>query len=226
MNILFKYATRERRDWFIKTLGEYYDKLSQDASFRFLVTMDYDDVQMNRSSVKDFLDSIPNLDYHYGPHKTKIEAINAGMEFTEFDWDILVVVSDDMVPVVDDFDKILVELMWRYYPDTNGGLFFHDGCCGRDRTCTLSIMGKNLYKYYGYIYHPDYKSFYCDGEYTEATQALGRLHYDPRVIIKHFWTGGPKSNDALYRRNSKLGREDEAVYKLRRSRGFPKESVL
>lgn len=225
MKILYKYPTRERREWFLDTLGTYYDKMSGLNPFQFFITIDCDDVQMNRAGVFDFLHELPNLNFHKGPHKSKIEAVNAGMDLCCQDWDILVLVSDDMIPVVENFDDVIVQLMEEHFPDTDGTLHFHDGCFGEDRTITLSIIGRKLYETLGYIYHPDYKSFYCDNEFTDVVRAMNKVHYDPRVIIKHKWSGGPESKDALYRRNSKMGVPDEDVYHKRKSLGFPKESV-
>lgn len=224
MKILFKYPTRNRREWFTKTLGAYYDKISGEYPFQFLITMDCDDMQMNQSKVSDFLGELPDLDYHYGDHTSKIHAINSGMEYAQEDWDILVLVSDDMIPNVDNFDKIIVELMEQHYPDTDGALHFNDGLFGQDRTITLSIMGRVMYERFGYIYHPDYKSFFCDNEFTDEVRKLGKVHYDPRVIIKHEWKGGAKADD-LYRRSTRMGRQDEATYNERKRAGFPKGTV-
>ena len=144
---------------------------------------------------------------------------------TDIPWDILVLVSDDMVPIVDSFDNVIVDLMSKHFPDTDGALHFNDGLFGQDRTITLSIMGRKMYERFGYIYHPDYKSFYCDNEFTDEVRRLDRVIYDPRVIIKHLWTGGPNSADELYRRNTEMGAPDEATYKRRLAAGFPKGVV-
>ena len=222
MKILFKYPTRARWSWFQKTLGIYYDMVSDGCDFQFLITLDKDDETMNNEEVKKFLSRQPNLIYKYGNSKTKIEACNADVGCVR-EWDILVLVSDDMIPVVRNFDEIIVELMTRYFPDTDGALHFNDGCFGQDRTITFSIIGKKMYERFGYVYHPAYRSFYCDNEFTDEVYALNRCHYDPRIIVKHRWSGGPKSKDALYRRNSGM-KGDEAVYNRRKLLGFPKEN--
>ncbi len=222
MKILFHYPTRDRSEWFKKTLATYYDMMSAGCDFEFVITLNRDDVSMNDRATRDFLNSIKNLSYLYGDHKTKIEACNADVDYIR-KWDVLVLVSDDMIPAVQDFDKIIVESMMRYFPDTDGALHFNDGAFGKDRTITLSIMGRKMYERFGYVYHPAYRSFYCDNEFTDAVYALGRCHYDPRVIIRHDWHGGPKSKDALYRRNSSM-KGDEAVYNRRKLLNFPKEN--
>jgi hypothetical protein len=83
-------------------------------------------------------------------------------------------------------------------------------------------MGRKLYERFGYIYHPSYRSFYCDNEFTDEVYAMKKVIYIPQVIIRHEWSGGPKSRDALYRRNSGM-KGDENIYNYRKSLGFPKE---
>lgn len=228
MKILFKYATRERPDWFRRTLALYYREMSELCNFQFLVSIDKDDSTMCNSDMFKFLHNKTNLIYAVGNNSSKIEAINADMEsVSEVNWDILVVVSDDMVPVVRGYDKKIVDEMKKHFPDTDGALHFNDDMFGRDRCITLSIMGRKLYERLGYIYHPDYKSFFCDNEFTDVVYGMGKVVYIPQVIISHkSWHGGRNSTDSLYRRNSRMGIPDEAIYNKRRLLGFPKESVL
>jgi len=220
MKILFKYPTRQRPEWFKKTLLTYYDKMSKGCNFTFLITCDTDDTSMNNMPMRDFMDKMPNLVYNFGEHISKIDACNADISLVT-DWDILVLVSDDMIPTDKNFDTIISTMMERHYPDTDGALHFNDGLFGKDRTITLSIMGRKLYKRFGYVYHPDYKSFYCDNEFTDVVYALGKCHYNSFVVIKHEWSGGPNSKDSLYRRNSGM-EGDASVYKRRKALGFPK----
>ena len=219
MRILFKYPTRSRPMWFCKTLETYYGMISEDCDFQFLITLDEDDKSMLVPEVREFLDYQPNLIYKYGKSKTKIEACNADMDLVN-DWDILVLVSDDMIPIVQDFDKIIVDNMQRHFPDTDGVLHFNDGFLGKDKTATLSIIGKKMYERFGYVYHPDYKSFFCDNEFTEVVRRLKKIIYFPQVIIKHAWKGN--EGDDLYRRNTKMCNIDERTYKRRKILRFPK----
>ena len=216
--ILFKYPTRSRPHWFVQTLEKYYSMLSGENQYRFLITLDEDDETMNNDKMKSIMDRYPNLIYRYGQHKTKVEAVNADMKSEDFD--ILFLVSDDMIPTGPGFDIIIVEKMKEYFPDLDGALHFNDGFLGENIRITLSIMGKKLYDYFGYIYHPDYRSFYCDTEFTDVVRKLGKVKYFPQVIVKHKWSGGPNSDDARYRRNSKLGKNDRHIYNKRKKEGF------
>ena len=221
MKILFKYPTRARPNWFKNTLLTYYGMMSKYCDFEFLVTCDIDDDLMNNPTMRAFMDKMPNLVYSFGSHSNKIAACNADMELVK-DWDILVLVSDDMIPAVKNFDNTIVQMMKMHYPDTDGALHFNDGFLGKDRTITLSIMGRKMYERFDYVYHPDYKSFFCDNEFTDVVYALKRCHYDSFVVIKHEWKGDGKNKDDLYRRNSSMGSPDKVTYQRRKAAGFPK----
>jgi hypothetical protein len=217
--ILYKFATRGRPDIFKRVLEKYYNMMSGRNPFYFVVTVDRDDPTMNNPIMLKYMVETPSLRYFITDSKTKIEAINANMEGMEFE--ILVVVSDDMVPQQICFDDTIVRHMNKYFPDMDGALHYNDGCCGVDRTITLSIMGRKLYKRFGYIYHPDYKSFYCDNEFTDVVRAWGKVQYLPEIIIKHEWKGGGQAADLVYKRNSKYGEGDDVVYARRKAAGFP-----
>ena len=129
MKILFKYATRGRPEWFQRTLDGYYANLSGLHDYEFRISIDRDDWSMNTPAMIMYLQSKPNLTYHIGDSKTKIEAINADMENAEFD--ILVVVSDDMTVMVKNFDDIIVRDMMNNFPDIDGALHYNDGLHGK-----------------------------------------------------------------------------------------------
>ena len=221
--ILFKYPTRNRLVWFQKTLLAYYDMLSDNCNFEFAITLDKDDADMDNASIRLLMAALVNLTYFYGDHKNKIEACNADIDLKK-DWDILILVSDDMVPVVKDFDKIIVESMLKHFPDLDGALHFNDGHEGDKRNITYSILGRKLYEKIGHVYHPDYLSFFCDNEFTDVVKGMGKYHYDSRVIVEHqHWScKGAPPKDSLYKRNSKMGRPDRETYLRRKAAGFPK----
>ncbi len=189
MRFLFKYPTFRRPEWFQQTLNTYYFMLSNKHNYEFLITLNEDDETMNNKEMREFMDSYTHLKYKFGNHKTKIDACNADME-GENDFDILFLISDDMIPIVPGFDDVIVNMMKEHFPNLDGALHFDDNCCGRDRTITLSIMGKKLYDRFGYIYHPDYKSFFCDNEFTDEVRRMKKVFYSSLVIVKHDWKGG------------------------------------
>ncbi|MFW6130275.1 MAG: hypothetical protein ACOC56_03750 [Atribacterota bacterium] len=221
--IIFKYPTRGRFNLFKKTLSKYKNMLSNDHSYRFIISMDNNDRNMNNDNVKSFLENQDNLDFYYNNSRTKVEAVNSNMSL-DYDWNILVLVSDDMIPQVNGYDNIICNSMKKYFPRLDGALHFNDGRVGR-KLLTLSIMGKKLYDYFGYIYHPDYISLWCDNEFFKVVTKKKKVKYIDKVIISHEWTKHT-GKDKLHVRNESFYKRDRKVYLMRQRRGFPKHSVV
>jgi hypothetical protein len=123
-----------------------------------------------------------------------------------------------MTPIVHGYDKIIVDKMNALYPDSFGALHFNDGRVGR-QLLTLSIMGKKMYDYFGYIYHPSYISVYCDNEFHDSVYALGKCTYIDQVIIKHDWVNYT-GRDNLHTRNESYYNQDSRTYERRKRMGF------
>ena len=216
MKILFKYATRARPNWFQETIQTYLSMLSGMHQYEFVITCDTDDATMNNKKMISFMKK-HSLYYYFGNHKTKIEAINADMKGRKFD--LLIVVSDDMIPVVQRYDDIIAGHLEEFFPDTDGALHYNDGShCGA-KIISLSIMGKKLYDRFGYIYWHEYQSLWCDNEFTDIVRQLGKVQYIPEIVIKHYWM--KKGRDVLYNRNEELYKIDRAVFERRGALGFP-----
>lgn len=181
--------------------------------------MDLDDPTMNNRAIRNLLDKRPNLTYNYGNNKTKVQAINADLNNKEFD--VLLLASDDMLPKINNYDQVIIVEMEKHHPDMDGCLHFNDGRQGK-KLNTLVVMGVNLYKQFGYIYHPSYQSLYCDNEFMDVTNNIGKSVYIDQIIISHEWInicGGTK--DALYIRNDKPVMKDKSNYITRKAIGFP-----
>ena len=110
-----------------------------------------------------------NVEFFYGNSKSKIEAVNADMDKVG-DWDVLLLASDDMIPQVKNYDEIIIQKMNEFFPDTDGVLWFNDG--NRKDLNTLCILGKKYYNRLNYIYYPEYKSTWCDNEFTDVGNIL------------------------------------------------------
>ena len=239
MKILYKYPTRSRPLKFKRCLERYYDYMSDTENYEFVVSMDTDDTVMNNPDVKNYLDTKANLNYHYNRNTSKIMAINADIPTTM--WDILVLISDDMIPEIKGFDNIIREKMQHHYPDTDGVLWFFDGW--RRDLNTLCILGRKYYERFSYIYHPDYKSFWCDAEFTEVAEGLKKQTYIDNVIIRHlhpdivledkstrqkfaeflpeYAQAGSCGHDILWQKNSLQGDPDYKIYIERKKNSFP-----
>lgn len=219
--LLIKIPTRSRYERFFSTLDQYYQKLSNKFSYHFVISCDSDDPVMNSEHVIERLKSYPNLSFYFAPGQSKIEAVNRDIE-RHLDFDILLLGSDDMVPVVNGYDEIIVSSMLQFFPDTDGVLHFNDGAVGYQLN-TLSIMGKKYYDRFGYIYYPGYISVYCDNEFTDISRFLNKAVYFDTVIIEHrHFVWGKSAVDALYQRNeqSTYYHHDGQLWETRRQSNY------
>ena len=124
-----------------------------------------------------------------------------------------------MIPKVKGYDTIIRNKMKEYYPDTDGILWFHDG--NRKDLNTLSIFGREYYKRFNYVYNPEYKSFWCDNEFTKVGNFLKKQTFIDQIIIHHEhpdWGFGRR--DSLYIDNAKNNSHDKNIYMKRLSRNF------
>lgn len=220
MELLIKYPTRSRPELFLKTLKEYIDNESKQHAITYIITYDKDDLTMTKEVVQKAISFGANIIFCQGESKNKIEACNANIDMWK-DWDVVVLISDDMHVQIHGWDARIARDMEKNYPDTNGCLWYHDGSSQRSIS-TLSIIGRKYYDRFGYIYHPSYKSFFCDNEYTEVAIQNHAMKFINGTIIKHqhpAWGQGI-AMDALYNHNDKYWKEDEANYKARKANGF------
>jgi hypothetical protein len=224
--LLIKIPTRSRPIQFFNILDQYYEKLSGEIPYHFLITCDTDDLTMNCSEVKERLATYPNLTITFNPNQTKVEAYNCGIE-DYVDWfDILLVGSDDMIPVVEGYDKIIAHTMLAHFPDMDGVLNFHDGYVGEILN-TLPILGKKYYQRFGYAYHPAYHALWCDNELTLVSRMLGKEAFIDQVIIRHkhpIYEGSLV--DTLLKRNEAFYLTDRAIFERRRSQQFDLDENL
>ena len=197
--ILYKFATRSRPERFQQALDSIINN-ADGTNFRILVTIDDDDEQMQKASKEPQHSSVTFIS---GVSNSKIHAINRDMELAmDWDWQILVNFSDDMLITSKNFEPTVREAFyvsgaWDY------DIFLHlpDGYAN-ERLCTLSIMGREYYKRFNYIYHPSYVSVYCDNEATEVAKRLGRYIYKSVSVYTHLHPSNVNAHwDAQYEKN-------------------------
>lgn len=218
MKLLIKFPTRNRKEQFFSTFRKYQEYLSEDTTI-FSITIDEDDLTMNNQEVINELTSYTNVEVTIGKSESKVHAINRDIN-TNSNWDIILLASDDMIPQIKGFDKIINSLMKTTYPDTDGILFFNDGFKGKELN-TLCILGKKYYERFGYIYHPDYKSTWCDNEFMMVGDVLKKQTYFPMVIIKHEhpdWGYGQM--DEIHVKNHNNLNYDRDLFYQRKSKNF------
>lgn len=235
-HLLLKYPTRQRPSKFMANLNSYFEKLSGKHQITLVVSMDTDDILSNNGGIQRFLDikrsDTVNVIYSYGESKGKIAAINRDIPNTP--WDVLVATADDMEPMEDHWDDIIIQDMFREFPDLYGAINYNtdprletavDGRPeGWKGLITLPVIGRKLYDKFGYIYHPDYISESCDDEQTIVYTQLGVLrHIDRRPIFHNFkpW------HDELMIRNMQIGQTvDRKKFLERKEKNFDLEILV
>jgi len=227
MRMVIKFPTRGRPEKFATVLNRYINFLSGMHEVKFVVSFDHDDPTMNNDNMWSLFNRL-NQQLHgqiipvCGSSTGKISAVNADLDkVVACKPDVILLASDDMIPVLGGYDDIIAKQMGRNFPDTDGVLWFNDGFSGVDRLITLSILGMKYFNRFGYIYHPAYKSVFPDNEFTNVARMLGRVVYIDHVIIQHQWTG-QFTNDDLHKRNEsvEMYNHDAPIYLERAHRNF------
>jgi hypothetical protein len=224
MKILLKCPTRSRPTQFLAVLQKYVELANRPDLLGVCVSCDSDDATMTPAHIQHAIKNITHTaawtEIYYGNSKTKIEAVNADISSVPWEWDIVVLVSDDMRPQIKGYDDVLRSHMMANFPDTNGILWVNDGTQG-DKLNTISIMGRTMYTSFGFLYHPEYKSLFCDTEFTDLCKGslASKCRYIPYVLIRHEHpgTGFPERSDALYARNQRYWTEDMYTYISRKT---------
>lgn len=224
MRILLKCPTRSRPERVLKTLRTYIRLADRPDLLGVAISCDVDDPTMtNTDQLRQALAPCAWSRIFYGHNTSKIQACNANMGEVDWDWDIVVLVSDDMIPQVRGYDETIRTQMTNRFPDRNGILWFNDGCQGSNLN-TLCIYGRAFYDARGFIYDPAYKSLFCDTELTDhcRTHLADRCLYIPSCIIRHEHpgTGYAQYMDALYERNQKYWNEDMYTYIRRKAYAY------
>lgn len=210
--ILVKYPTRSRPVQFFETLGIAIEKANNPENIEFLISIDDDDVSM-RDVIKDNITSQTIS----GQSVSKIHACNRDIDKAKTEWDILVLMSDDMICQSQCWDDIIRQ---RFETTLDKVVHYNDGYTA-DKLCTMCIMGKDYYNRFGYIYNPEYISLWADNEYTEVAKLLGRYEYDPMILFKHEHPmNAKKPYDTLMRKNESFYHIDKKTYERRKQQGF------
>lgn len=222
--ILMKLTSRERPDILIKTVSEYIRLANNTKDMVWLFSLDEEDLLCSNDEflIKLFESLEPdNITRCYCKRSlSKVDAINRDVNYFLPEWDILLNISDDQRPIVKGYDDIIRDTMPEHL---DASLWFSDGS---PRINTQEIIGKAYYDRFGYIYHPDFKSFYCDNLATDLALFQGKCIKSSKQITDHLHPAWKKTNsipmDDLYRRNQKYWDEDKATYERLISQGLDK----
>ena len=224
MRILLKCPTRSRPQKVMDTLTKYVRLANHPERLGIAVSCDEDDLSMTRNLVREDLSRLlSKVAWHrifFSRNTSKIEACNANMNEIDWEWDIVVLVSDDMIPQIQGYDDVIRNHMTARFPDTDGILWFNDGFQG-EKLNTLCVYGRAMYTFLGSIYVPGYKSLFCDTELTDRCKGdlAAKCQYIPYCIIRHEHpgTGYAQNMDSLYATNQTHWTHDMYLYISRKS---------
>jgi len=232
MKILIQFPTLGRPEKFLSCIKKYISMSSGKHKLVFNVNCDTDDASMERVS-NDVIGvgadhSHVMVVYNQNPNKSKIDAINVNIDAVK-KWDIVVCASDDMIPSATGWDDYIVRGMMENFPELDGCVHFDDSHTA-DKLITFSILGRQLYQHFGYIYHPDYKALYCDDEFTQEVKRLNKVAYIDKVIVKHEHYGEQGNSntgdlDFAAKKTLHYSGRDHQVFNARVKLGFPKERI-
>lgn len=216
MRLLIKYASRNRQDKFRAAMRNILETI-KGGDWEIIVSIDSDDAKMNNVAINE---SYPNTQFWINSPAGKIGAINANIPLTGWDW--LVSMSDDMVFVKQGWNEIMEQRVKSVWGDSLDWFAnFNDGYQG-EKLPTMSIMGREYYERFFYIYAPCYKSLSCDAEAMYVAQTLKRYHYFPEVLFKHQHPANVRGvkSDQLYAENEKYQPQDTRTYFTRLLKDF------
>jgi hypothetical protein len=219
--ILMKFTSRDRFPTLIKCIIEYHRLANNPKDMFWLFTFDDDDTTLNLEEFQQLVRYL-DLDYYgfFGVSHSKIDAINRDVnKLKDKDWDILLNISDDQLPIVQGYDDFIRDAM----PDSlDYSLWFNDG--HQSEIITQEILGRKYYDNQGYIYYPAYKSFFCDNESTQVAKKHGKLIKFQSCIVKHFhpvWGANEHiQDDELYKKNNAHWEHDQELHNKRKADGI------
>ena len=216
MKILFKYTTRSRRSNFLRGYDSILNKIANREDYHVLISVDKDDQSMYPLPVLD-----GNHTFVVGNSKNKIDAINRDINEFDYDFDILINMSDDMIFTKKGFDDIIRA---EFYNDFNQYVHYNDGN-QKCNVCTMHIVGRNYYDRFKYIYHPDYISLWCDVENDIVAKQLGCYKYmgDNLKLFRHLhpaWGLAPQDELSIKTENRALWVADEITFNKRKIKNF------
>lgn len=217
MTLLIKFATRKRPAQFLKAMDNIISTISGN-DFLIIVSIDSDDIEMIRiANERTFINTQFYINDNNGG---KIGAINANIPLTGWDW--LLNTSDDMQFIVKGWNEIMISEIKKVWPNSLDFFAnFNDGFQG-PKLATMSIMGREYYERFFYIYAPCYRSLSCDAEAMYVSQVLKRYHYFPNELYKHAHPANVKAvkSDEVYAQNEKFAKQDADVYFKRLNKDF------
>jgi hypothetical protein len=188
----------------------------ESKSYEIVVSIDEDDTSMAGTPL------LERVTYFKGKSFSKIEAVNRNINELTYEWDLLIVMSDDMFFKVKGWDRIIIEKIKGKWGDSlDFFAHFNDGHV-KHRMATMSIMGREYYERFFYVYAPCYRSFYSDAEAMFVAMLLDRYCYFDDHLFEHRHPANTvdTKNDGTYVFNERWGNHDYETYLRRKQNLF------
>ncbi|MES2287400.1 MAG: hypothetical protein V4547_17030 [Bacteroidota bacterium] len=223
LKILWKFPCRGRVDLFFKSLDSLNDNIRDRNNYLISLTIDTDDVILNTPEVIERINTYPNTSIEWGLSKSKIDAVNRSMP--NYDWDVCIVWSNDMVCTFFGMDDIMRADMYNIINNHDDDFLIHyPEQDAREFLNVLLIVTRKYYNRFNYLYHPSYLSLWCDNETMCVSKMLGRYHYvgTPSLYV-HENAAYHQYNlkrDELFNEQQSHWAVDEANFHERRKRNF------
>lgn len=221
MKISYIFPSRSRPQKFFDCLANIND-LSDSKDYEIICSLDEDDHTMNTEGVVERAKEYENVRCFYGLSANKISACNRETNKISEETSIIVLQSDDMIWEEYGFDNEIREAFRQHFPNLDGVVHFPEEKSA-DRTMVLTIMGINLFKKFGYLYHPSYESVYADNDLTEMTKLMGKYVFINKRMYSHRHPIWNRSEwDDLYRHSERpeVYQKDRTVFEKRKAINF------
>lgn len=217
--ILIKYPSRNRPERFFDGLDNIHQFAVDKDYFHISCTLDEDDETMSNNSVVARVNEYPNTSIEWGKSKSKIDAVNRSIP--DYPFDILVCFSDDMRFNILGFDQMIRVDMNAHFPNFDGLLHYPDQDA-KEYLATMYVAGKNWWEFRNKnIYHPTYKSLWCDNEEQLVAQMCGKYKYLGYQINVHLNPAyGHLERDTMFNEQQSHWNDDEKNFNERKKRNF------
>ena len=213
MKLSFIFPSMSRPTKFFKTLDNLKEFVIRE-DYEVICILDLSDATMNNDAVKERVKDYPQAKLNYTNTTGKVDAINKGLEFIDPDYQILILVADDLESTMKGFDYEIEVDMQKYAPDLDMVLHFPDQVpqSGRNQI-TMPVMGRKFVDYFGWIYEPRFKSVWCDSYMMAISKRLNKHKFIDKHLYLHnhpIWMKQPY--DELMKRNESYYQEDSNTY--------------
>jgi glycosyltransferase involved in cell wall biosynthesis len=205
MKISIIHPSRNRAEKAHQAILQWLAASSKKVEIQYILTLDNDDNQL--SEYMQWLNKLesestqPNFTVSHirGVSDYIVAAVNRGAKIAK--GDILIFMADDfeapsnwdldIVSVIFDTIQNNKELSYRVGDVTLGrnaqkvALLVSDNCNTAYNLLTLPIITKEFYQEFGYFFHPEFKSMWCDNFIYEQAKRNGYLVDARQIVFTH-----------------------------------------